>query len=75
MERLNEIQKRPFLGAGSIGAMARSHSGIRVVGRKYHTASNRGAAMEIVSNVLSRENAVSMKNVAGEFVITELVMG
>lgn len=75
MEKLNEIQKRPFMGSGCIGALARGHACLRILGRKYHTATNRGAAMQIVDDVLSRDNAARVKNVAGKFVITELVMG
>ena len=64
MEKLNEQQKKPFNNAVRIGAM----------GRKYHTATNRTQAMSIIDNVLARNNAARVNNVAGQFVVTELVM-
>jgi hypothetical protein len=75
MEKLNEQQKKPFNHAVRIGAVARADSGARIMGRKYHTATNRTQAMSIIDNVLARNNAARVNNVAGQFIVTELVMG
>lgn len=75
MEKLNEQQKKPFSGHARIAAVARGDSGTRILGRKFYTAPNRDEAMIIAEGIIFRDNAARLKNIAGQFVITELVMG
>lgn len=74
MESQSENQKRLFLGSRRVGAVASNYTMARIKRLQSFTASTRGAALVHVDAILERGNYARMKNVAGEFVVSEVVL-
>lgn len=74
MNRLNdEIQKPDFSGRG-LNPMGVGYSLHRIRRLQSFTADNKLAAMIHVDAILDRGNYAAMRNIANQFVVSELVV-
>lgn len=74
MKRLNdEIQKPDFSGRG-LNPVGGGYALHRIRRLQSFTADNKPAAMIHVDAILDRGNYAAMKNIAGQFVVSELVV-
>ena len=74
MEKNNESSRKNLLRA-VIDSLASRHAlGGRFMGRLYYESNTHSGAMIYADLILNRGNAVQVKNVAGKFLITELVL-
>jgi len=74
MESQSEKIKRSFVGSRCLGAVAGGYSMARIKRVQSFTATTRSAALVHVDAILERGNYARMKNVAGEFVVSEVVL-
>lgn len=74
MENKSEKVKRLSVSSRCVGALAGGYSMVRIKRVQSFTAQTRGAALVHVDAILERGNYARMKNVAGEFIVSEVVM-
>lgn len=74
MESKSEKRKRSFIDCRRVGAVASGYSVARIKRIQSFTAKTRNAAIVHVDAILERGNYARMKNIAGEFVVSEVVV-
>lgn len=74
MESNNEQVQRSAVNGRRVGALAGGYTMARVKRLQSYTAATRAAAIVHVDAILERGNYARMKNVAGSFVVSEVVL-
>ncbi|HCS65475.1 MAG TPA: hypothetical protein DIW64_16200 [Cellvibrio sp.] len=74
MESKSEKAKRLSISGRCVGAMAGGYTMARIKRLQSYTATTRAAGMTHVEAILERGNCARMKNVAGSFIVSEVVL-